>query len=93
MAGDQVAPGDRGGEIEQGPAKVPIHPIGERRGQPLDQHRVAAQEQAQRLADVPAIDVEIAGEAGFDDVARRIEGEIGLAPADIEEAAVVVAVG
>ena len=68
---------------------VTIH---DRRLQPFEQRRIALAQEAQRLAQLPAAHVEIVGDGLFDDVAPVLDREIPIAPVDVQEAHVVVAV-
>ena len=62
------------------------------RSQPLDHDGIALEHEAQRLAEIPAVDIEIALDREFDYIARRIERQIVITPAHIDEAAIVIAV-
>jgi hypothetical protein len=63
------------------------------RAQPLEQRRVRLAHQAQRLAQVPAVDVEVAADRHLDHVATRCHSEVPRQAVDVDEAHVVVAVG
>jgi hypothetical protein len=93
MAHNEIAVGDRTGEREERAAERLVAAIDERRCQPLDDDRVALHQELQRLGQVPPVDVEIVRKRQLDHVAPRPRRQIMGEWADVEEAAVVIAVG
>lgn len=66
--------------------------VNDRRGQPFEHNGVGANHEAERLADVPAPEIQRALDRLLDDVARRQDGQvIGCRP-QVDKAQVVVAV-
>lgn len=77
----------------EGRRPVPgIPAIDEGRHQPLQDHGIALQQQLQGLHQIPAVDVVDRVRRILDDIARRIEAQIVGQRADMDEAAVIVAV-
>src|SRR4029453_9736865 len=80
------------GERQKVVAEPGIPAIDHRRLQPLDDDGISLQEQAQRLAKVPAIGVEIAFGRKLNDVAQQPGREVLRNASHENETAVVVAV-
>jgi hypothetical protein len=79
------------GQLPQAQRKTFILQVFDRRAQPFQQHRVRRAQQLQRLAQVPAVDIELAADRLLDDVAAGLDGEVPLELVHIDEAHVVVA--
>ncbi len=69
-----------------------ILPIDDGRAQPFQQRRIGVAQQLQRLAQLPAADVEFAADRLLDDVASRIHAQVPRQLVHIDEAHVVVRV-
>ena len=66
--------------------------VADRAFAPLRQDRVVLEHKAQRLANIPAVQIDLIDNGPFDHIADRLKREIVSARPDVEKAHVVIAV-
>jgi len=80
-------------EIEKSPPKPRDLLIDDRRFCPFDDDGIAAECQKQSLAQIPAAGIDVAFDGELDDIARRLQHEMTSDGSNIDETAVIIAVG
>ncbi|ARC57608.1 hypothetical protein AS850_11050 [Frondihabitans sp. 762G35] len=83
----------RRSECQEVIAEIDVAPVDDRGAQPLECHGVAFDEEPHRLGKVPPIHIEHFVQGCFDHIATGPQREVVRSRADVDETAVIVAVG